>query len=72
MGRAVIPFKRPRLVEEKEDESSRKDESSKKDKSSKKSESSKKDKKELSAEKGNIKQMEYLKKICITDISFCV
>jgi hypothetical protein len=55
MGRAVIPFKRPRLVEEKEDESSRKDESSKRDKSSKKSESFKKDKKEESAEKGNIK-----------------
>jgi hypothetical protein len=55
MGRAVIPFKRPRLVEEKEDESSRKDESSKRDESSKKSETSKKDKKETSAEKGNIK-----------------
>jgi hypothetical protein len=55
MGRAVIPFKRPRLVEEKEDESSRKDESSKRDESSKKSETSKKDKKESSAEKGNIK-----------------
>jgi hypothetical protein len=55
MGRAVIPFKRPRLVEEKEDESSRKDESSKRDESSKKSEASKKDKKETSAEKGKIK-----------------
>ncbi len=55
MGRAVIPFKRPRLVEEKEDESSRKDESSKRDESSKKSETSKKDKKESSVEKGNIK-----------------
>ncbi len=39
MGKAVIPFKRPRLVEEKEDESSQKDESSKRDESSKKSES---------------------------------
>jgi hypothetical protein len=29
MGRAVVPFKRLRLVEEKEDESPRKDESSK-------------------------------------------
>ena len=65
MGRAVIPFKRPRLVEEKEDESPRKDESSRKDKPSKKSESSKKDKKETSSDKGNIKQMEYLLKRCI-------
>jgi hypothetical protein len=55
MGRAVIPFKRPRLVEEKEDESSQKDKSSKRDESSKKSETSKKDKKKTSAEKGNIK-----------------
>ncbi len=53
MGRAVVPFKRPRLVEEKEDESPRKDESSKKN------ESSKKDKKEASSDKGNIKQMKY-------------
>jgi hypothetical protein len=30
MGKAVIPFKRPRLIKEKEDESSQKDESSKK------------------------------------------
>jgi hypothetical protein len=59
MGRAVVPFKRPRLVEEKEDESPRKDESSKKN------ESSKKDKKETSSDKGNIKQMEYLLKRCI-------
>ena len=59
MGRAVIPFKRPRLVEEKEDESPRKDESSKKDEPSKKSESSKKDKKETSSDKGNIKQKIY-------------
>ncbi len=58
----MIPFKRPRLVEEKEDESSRKNESSKTDESSKKSESSKKDKKETSAEKGNFKQIEYLKR----------
>ncbi len=65
MGRAVIPFKRPRLVEEKEDESPRKDESSKKDEPSKKSESSKKDKKETSSDKGNIKQMGYLLKRCI-------
>ncbi len=36
MGRSVVPFKRPRLVEEKEDESPRKDESSKKDEPSKK------------------------------------
>ncbi len=57
MGRAVIPFKRPRLVEEKEDESPRKDESSKKDEPSKKSETSKKDKKESSSDKGNIKLM---------------
>ncbi len=56
MGRAVIPFKRPRLVEEKEDESPRKDESSKKDEPSKKSESSKKDKKETSSDKGNVKK----------------
>jgi len=63
MERAVIPFKRLRLVEEKEDESSRKDESGKKDESSKKSESSKKDKNETSAEKGNIKQTEYLKSV---------
>ena len=53
MGRAVVPFKRPRLVEEKEDESPRKDESSKKN------ESSKKDKKEASSDKGNIKQKKY-------------
>ncbi len=53
MGRAVVPFKRPRLVEEKEDESPRKDESSKKN------ESSKKDKKETSSDKGNIKQKKY-------------
>jgi hypothetical protein len=72
MGRAVIPFKRPRLVEEKEDESSRMDESSKNDESSKKNESSKKDKKEKSAEKGNIKTNGVPNKICITDISFCV
>jgi hypothetical protein len=55
MGKAVIPFKRPRLVEEKEDESSQKDESGRKDESSKKSESSKKDKKETSSDKGNVK-----------------
>jgi hypothetical protein len=67
MGRAVIPFKRPRLVEEKEDESPRKDESSKKDEPSKKNESSKK---ETSSDKGNIKQMEYLLKRCIN--TFCV
>ncbi len=68
MGRAVIPFKRPRLVEEKEDGSPRKDESSKKDEPSKKSESSKKDKKETSSDKGNIKQMEYLlKRLCADD-----
>ena len=53
MGRAVVPFKRPRLVEEKEDESPRKDESSKKDEPGKKNESSKKD---TSSDKGNIKQ----------------
>ena len=64
MGRAVVPFKRPRLVEEKEDESPRKDESSKKN------ESSKKDKKETSSDKGNIKQMKYLLKRCIK--TFCV
>ncbi len=55
MRKAVIPFKRPRLVEEKEDESSQKDESSKKDESGKKGESSKKDKKEMSSGKGNDK-----------------
>ena len=62
MGRAVIPFKRPRLVEEKEDESPRKDESSKKDEPSKKSESSKKDKKESSSDKGNVKNLTIFKK----------
>jgi hypothetical protein len=55
MGKAVVPFKRLRLVKEKEDESSQKEESSKKDESSKKSESSKKDKKETSSDKGNVK-----------------
>jgi hypothetical protein len=55
MGKAVIPFKRPRLVEEKEDESSQKDESGRKDESGKKSETSKKDKKETSSDKGNVK-----------------
>jgi len=55
MGKAVIPFKRPRLVEEKEDETSQKDESGRKDESGKKSESSKKDKKETSSDKGNVK-----------------
>jgi hypothetical protein len=72
MGRAVIPIKRPRLVEEKEDESPRKDESSKKDELSKKSESSKKDKKETSSDKGNIKQMEYLLKELNKDIYLCI
>jgi len=71
MGRAVVPFKRPRLVEEKEDESPRKDESSKKDEPSKKNESSNKDKKETSSDKGNIKQMKYLFKEMYKDI-FCV
>jgi hypothetical protein len=68
MGRAVVPFKRPRLVEEKEDESPRKDESSKKDEPGKKNESSKKD---TSSDKGNIKQMKYLFKEMYKDI-FCV
>jgi hypothetical protein len=53
MGKAVIPFKRPRLVEEKEDESTQKDESNKKNESSRQGESSKKDKKESSSDKGN-------------------
>jgi hypothetical protein len=70
MGRAVVPFKRPRLVEEKEDESPRKDESSKKDEPSKKNESSKKDKKETSSDKGNIKHKKYCLKGCIE--TFCV
>jgi hypothetical protein len=70
MGRAVIPFKRPRLVEEKEDESPWKDETSKKDEPSKKSESSKKDKKESCSDKGNIKQMNKPSKRGIK--TFCV
>jgi hypothetical protein len=62
MGKAVIPFKRLRLVEEKEDESTQKDESNKKDESGKKSESSKKDKKESSSDKGNVKNLTIFKK----------